>query len=142
MSVEDLELRHVLDDALAIAGLLSDGVAGEVELLQEGQFGHHPQDMVEVLELVVRQQENLDELEIFHDVDLGQLVVHAENPLQSEVRLQRPQISQLPMRVHALPGCCSGTPPPSSETARSSGDLPGAVRTDRLRCTLWHRARS
>lgn len=86
MSVEHLDLRHVVDDLQPVVRLFSQRVAEQIELLQERELPKKLQEVVEVSEPVVANQKDIQELELLDAGDVDQLVALAVDLLRAEVR--------------------------------------------------------
>lgn len=85
MPVENFDLRHSLDDLEPIVGLLRQGVAKEVQLLQEGEPLQELEEDVQVAQLVVADEEHLEELKPADALYVRKLIVLAVEFFDSEI---------------------------------------------------------
>ena len=93
MSIKNLNLRHVIDDARSVVRLLSKRVAEQVKLLQEGKVLHELQKLVQVPQLVVAAEQHCEELIFLNSENVGESVVRCVDFLNSEVRFYVVQVS-------------------------------------------------
>ena len=62
MSVENLDLGHILDDFESVVRLFGKWVTEQVKLLQILEVGQELQELVQVPQLVVSNEEDVQEL--------------------------------------------------------------------------------
>lgn len=95
VSIQDLYLRHMVDNLEAVVGFLCEGVAEQVQLGEEGELLEKLHELVQVPQSVTLDQQCLQELELLYSLDLVQQVVLAVDMLDPEVLLESVQVFQL-----------------------------------------------
>ena len=69
VSVQDFDLRHLLNDLQPVVGFLGKRVTKEVQLLEECKLGQELKEDIQVSELVVSDEEHLEELKLLDAFD-------------------------------------------------------------------------
>jgi uncharacterized protein YheU (UPF0270 family) len=87
MAVEHFDLRHGVDESESVIRLLSQWVAKEVKLLQEGEVLQKFNELLEVAQLVISCEQDLQELVTLDAVDIRELVIRGVDFFDSEVRV-------------------------------------------------------
>ena len=85
MSVEYFELRKSYDHSEAIIRLLSDRVAKKIQLVEEREALEELKSFVKVLELVIRGEQDIEELEPADAFDIFEQIILAVDLFDAEV---------------------------------------------------------
>jgi len=85
MSVKNLDLGHSSDNAQTIVRFLCQGIAKQIQLLEEGKFRKELEESFQVTKLVVRRQQQLDKFVFSNARNAVQAIILSVDLLHTEV---------------------------------------------------------
>jgi hypothetical protein len=114
MPVQSLDLWHQVDNLKSIVRFLSQWIAKEIKLIEEGELGKGNQELIQITKLIVTKKQSIQELEPLKSINVFDKVILADHFFATEICLNVIKVYQLKeiigqnkkLRIFNLPCYC------------------------------------